>query len=236
MGRCDICGSEGAYFVCSRCGRTVCHECFDYEKGKCIICSEKRSILNVLNSNPSIFLNKTVMLGVALILAGILLMTAASSLYTDDGESILIIFPFLVKMNGTATLILTVIYVAISILMVFLPWILISRRFRAAAERLARIEYRSITPHRVIRKASMIKDYILTLKMPGFKSEDISIKVFRNTLNVEACRDRKTAFTREYRLPEGYEAESITYNFEGGFLIIRLKIKEAGRGDLKRQV
>ena len=224
MGRCDICGSEGAYFVCSRCGRTVCHECFDYEKGLCIICSKKGSILKVLNSNPSIFLNKTVMLGVALILAGILLMTAASSLYTDDGESTLIIFPFLVKISGTAALILTVIYVAISILMVFLPWILISRRFRAV-ERLARIEYGSITPHRVIRKTGMIKDYILTLKMPGFKSEDISIKVFGSTLNVEACRDGKTVFTREYRLPEGYEAESIKYNFEGDFLIIRLKLK-----------
>ena len=162
------------------------------------------------------------MLGVALILAGILLMTAASSLYTDDGESTLIIFPFLMKMSGTATLILTVIYVAISILMVFLPWILISRRFRAAAERLA---YGSITPHRVIRRAGMIKDYILTLKMPGFKSENISIKVFGNTLSVEACRDGKAAFTREYRLPEGYETESIKYDFEGDFLIIRLKLK-----------
>ena len=30
MGRCNICGSEGSYFVCSRCGKTVCHECFDY--------------------------------------------------------------------------------------------------------------------------------------------------------------------------------------------------------------
>jgi len=114
--------------------------------------------------------------------------------------------------------------VAISILMVFLPWILISRRFRAV-ERLARIEYGSITPHRVIRKTGMIKDYILTLKMPGFKSEDISIKVFGSTLNVEACRDGKTVFTREYRLPEGYEAESIKYDFEGDFLIIRLKLK-----------
>ena len=223
MGRCDICGSEGAYFVCSRCGRTVCQECFDYEKGLCIICSKKGSILKVLNSNPSIFLNKTVMLGVALILAGILLITAASSLYAGGGEGTLIIFPFLVKISGTAALILTVIYVAISILMVFLPWILISRRFRAV-ERLARIEYGSITPHRVIRKTGMIKDYILTLKMPGFKSEDISIKVFGSTLNVEACRDGKTVFTREYRLPEGYEAESIKYDFEGDFLIIRLKL------------
>ena len=212
-------------FVYLRCGKTVCHECFDYEKGLCIICSDKGSILNVLNSNPSIFLNKTDMLGVALILAGILLITAASSLYTGDGESTLIIFPFLVKISGTATLILAVIYVAISILMVFLPWILISRRFRAAAERLARIEYGSITPHRVIRRAGVIKDYILTLKMPGFKSEDISIKVFGNTLNVEARRDEKTVFTRGYRLPEGYEAESIKYNFEGDFLIIKLKLK-----------
>ena len=126
-------------------------------------------------------------------------------------------------MSGTAALILTVIYVAISILMVFLPWILISRRFRAV-ERLARIEYGSITPHRVIRRTGMIKDYILTLKMPGFKSEDISIKVFGNTLNVEAYRDGKTVFTREYRLPKGYEAESIKYDFEGDFLIIRLKL------------
>ena len=60
--------------------------------------------------------------------------------------------------------------------------------------------------------------------MPGFKSEDISIKVFGNTLNVEAYRDGKTAFTREYRLPKGYEAESIKYDFEGDFLIIRLKL------------
>ena len=75
----------------------------------------------------------------------------------------------------------------------------------------------------------MIKNYILTLKIPGFKSEDISIEVFGSILNVEACRDEKTVFTREYRLPEGYEAESIKYNFEGDFLIIflitKLKLK-----------
>jgi len=84
--------------------------------------------------------------------------------------------------------------------------------------------YGSITPHRVIRRAGMIKDYILTLKMLGFKSEDISIKDLGNTLNVEAYRDGKTAFTREYRLPKGYEVESTKYNFEGDFLIIRLKL------------
>ena len=48
----------------------------------------------------------------------------------------------------------------------------------------------------------MIKNYILTLKIPGFKSEDISIEVFGSILNVEACRDEKTVFTREYRLPK----------------------------------
>ena len=111
MGRCSICGSEGAYFVCSRCGRLVCQECFDYEKGLCIICSEKGSALKALNLNPSILLNKTAMLGVAFILAGVLLITAASFLYAGGGEGTLIIFPFLVKISGTAALILSLIHI-----------------------------------------------------------------------------------------------------------------------------
>jgi len=45
----------------------------------------------------------------------------------------------------------------------------------------------------------------------------------------------KSAFTREHGLPEGYEAESIKYNFEGGSLTIRLKLKRRV-GDLKHQV
>jgi len=45
----------------------------------------------------------------------------------------------------------------------------------------------------------------------------------------------KSAFTREHGLPEGYEAESIKYNFEGGSLTIRLKLKR-WVGDLKHQV
>lgn len=35
---CDICGERRAAFICSRCGRKVCHNCFDASSWLCVKC------------------------------------------------------------------------------------------------------------------------------------------------------------------------------------------------------
>jgi len=40
LGLCEICGKRKAELVCPKCGRHVCRECFDEEKGVCLVCSE----------------------------------------------------------------------------------------------------------------------------------------------------------------------------------------------------
>jgi len=37
---CEICGRRSAEITCKKCGRHVCRECFDFERGVCLVCSE----------------------------------------------------------------------------------------------------------------------------------------------------------------------------------------------------
>ncbi|MGB9725562.1 MAG: hypothetical protein ACPLZ8_02775 [Fervidicoccaceae archaeon] len=37
---CEICGRRKAELSCPKCGRRVCRECFNEEKGICLVCSE----------------------------------------------------------------------------------------------------------------------------------------------------------------------------------------------------
>ncbi|MFQ6095829.1 MAG: Hsp20/alpha crystallin family protein, partial [Candidatus Bathyarchaeia archaeon] len=74
------------------------------------------------------------------------------------------------------------------------------------------------------RGRGRVEDYLVTLKMPGFKESDIEVQVFDDDLIVQAYKDGEV-FKRSYDLPTGFEPTGIKYKYEDEFLIIRVSLK-----------
>ncbi|HDJ04514.1 MAG TPA: Hsp20 family protein [Candidatus Bathyarchaeota archaeon] len=214
MSRCGICGGEGAFFICSRCNRLVCSECFDSKRGLCIRCLEEAG-----EASPFIGLRRsfgTASLGFALIVFGMILMVAASVISWSGGGGVIIIPPFFIgTVEGTAALTIILLIMAVTILMIFLPWILEPGRFVRVGERTLNLEGKTV-------KA---EDYIITLRMPGFREDDIEVQTFAESLTVRAYKDGRLAFSRSYSLPKGMIPEKVRYRCEDGFLVIRVTLR-----------
>ena len=77
----------------------------------------------------------------------------------------------------------------------------------------------------------------MTVELPGFGAEDLSIEVKENLLNIRALYkaeldeegkevERKTAFERSFVLPEEYKRDAIKADMKNGLLTLELPRKE----------
>jgi len=165
-------------------------------------------------------------LGVVLVFVGMILTMIASILSVPSGGGVIIVFPFLIgTVSETTALAIIVIFVIISLVIMFLPWILGPRRVLRAFERMVDLKSEDLQPKEVKeRVGGEIEDYLITLKMPGFKEEDIEVRVFNNDLIVQAFKDGET-FRKTYEMPRDFEPEGVKYNYDAGFLIIKVSLK-----------
>lgn len=232
MDRCEICGGLKAYFVCSRCGRDVCSGCFHPKSCLCSLCAntEKIGKPSALTTGDlfSAF-GRLFPLGIAFIFAGMILTVIASILSAPSGGGFVIIFPFFIgTVSETSALAMTVIFIIISLTIMFLPWILGPRRVLRAVERIANLK----TEDHQLEEAKKeergeIEDYLITLRMPGFKEDDIRVRILSNDLIVQAFKDGEV-FRKTYELPRDFEPRGVKYNYEADFLIIRVTFKPKG--------
>ena len=157
----------------------------------------------------------TASLGFALIVFGMILMAAASAI-SWSGGGVIIIPPFFIgTVEGTAALTIILLIMAVTILMIFLPWILEPGRFVRVGERTLNLEGKTV----------QAEDYIITLRMPGFREDDIEVQTFAESLTVRAYKDGRLAFSRSYSLPKGTVPEKVRYRCEDGFLVIRVTLR-----------
>jgi len=167
-------------------------------------------------------------LGVAFVFVGMVLMMIASILSapSEGGGGGVIIFPFFfVNLSGTIALAITVAFLILSLIMVFLPWILGPERFSKAAERMFGVEREDFQLREGKKTGGdEIEDYFITLKVPGFDEEDIEVRVFHNDLTVEATKNGEV-FRKTYQLPSSFEPKGIRYEYEAGFLVIRVSLR-----------
>lgn len=161
-----------------------------------------------------------------MVFVGMILTMIASILSVPSGGGVIIVFPFLIgTVSETTALAIIVIFVIISLVIMFLPWILGPRRVLRAFERMVDLKSEDLQPKEVKeRVGGEIEDYLITLKMPGFKEEDIEVRVFNNDLIVQAFKDGET-FRKTYEMPRDFEPEGVKYNYDAGFLIIKVSLK-----------
>jgi len=223
MSRCELCGGEGAYFVCSRCNLKVCSNCFNSKRSLCVRCSEDVGEISRLEGLLQPF-GGSMLLGVFLIVAGMLLMMVASVVSGFEGGAIIVPPFFIWTVEGTTALIIMILMMVAALLMVFLPWILEPGRAIRVAEKALDME----------GETGQAEDYIITLRMPGFREEDIEVQTFAESLTVRAYRGGELVFSRSYSLPRGTTPEKVRYHCEDGFLVIKVSLRRE-RGDGENQ-
>ena len=230
MGRCEICGGDDAYIICPRCKRLVCNNCFNSEAGVCILCLDREEIgRESLLGGRLPFPAGSTFIGMALIIFGMLLMMVASIL-SASGEGVIVIFPFIIgRVSGLTALIIMIAFMIISLAVFFLPWLLGPGRVLRVIERVAGLEKPELKPLKVGGRGSgEVEEYIITLRMPGFREEDIDVRVFGRELHVRAYKDGRLSFTRRYELPRGFEPYGVRYNYEDDFLIVKVALRYVG--------
>lgn len=154
------------------------------------------------------------MIGMLLVVFGFLLMSLA--VVPEDTEGVIVIFPFVIgNVSGWTAVVLSVAFLGLFIATSLLPWIMFSRRRPWDG-------YGSMWEPG--RREQEVMEYMITIDLPP---------EFRNTVYIEGqggvihLRSRADpAFHRRYTLPEGFEVDEYDHEYDGGYLLLKLKLKK----------
>jgi len=115
---CDICGERRAAFVCSRCGRKVCQNCFDASSWLCLYCLKE---LGKARQRPIEFPAGLLVLAVALFLIGALLIAVGAMM--SGPPAVWFWPPFFFVMTGSTAIafaiLALVLFVASALLIIY---------------------------------------------------------------------------------------------------------------------
>ncbi|RLI33518.1 hypothetical protein DRO56_01505 [Candidatus Bathyarchaeota archaeon] len=115
--KCEICGREGAEYICRVCNRVVCRRCYLPEEGLCLQCARRQRLLSGPLGNPFGLMK----VGMLLVFVGFFLIFLASILSLQSGGWTIILFPFIFTSGGGW---LVAIIMLIFFLLMILPWFL----------------------------------------------------------------------------------------------------------------
>ena len=209
---CEICGRLGADCLCMKCERVICEVCFHGFGELCVDCTPQRVVMTVSYGISSSGLR---MLGMLLIVFG--LMIASIALLPADAEGVVVIFPFVIgNVSGTAAAVLSVVFLGVFMATALLPWFLYSRR---------RGPWDGYGPFRwePRQNGAEMMEYMITIEVPAKLRNTVYIEDERGVVHVRS--DADPSFHRSYNLPEGFDLGDYSYEYDGGYLILKLKLE-----------
>jgi len=158
-------------------------------------------------------------LGIMFIVIGLLVMSTAVISGGVDGEGMFIIFPFVFgNVGGWTAIIVTLMFFALFLFSSLFPWYMIRRAGGLANER--KVIYGE-GPSQVVKHDVM--EYIITTELPGKLKKSIYIEADEESIHLKSTQDK--GFFKSYTLPQGFEVDEINYNYEGNYLLLKLKLK-----------
>ncbi|MGD0802495.1 MAG: Hsp20/alpha crystallin family protein [Candidatus Bathyarchaeia archaeon] len=210
---CWVCGGDGANTLCPRCGHRVCRDCFDEETQTCLECVEER-----VNSKAR---TKKVMLvgGLLMLIVG-LSATAAGIVASIPTEGVTVAFPFIF---GEVSPITAGAYSFIFFLTVaaasLLPWYIHTRAKPTSSnnEEVTIIEGNLLGGEHFERV-----EYVITAEMPKRLEKTILVETNGASIHLHSTSDKE--FRRSYPIPEGHELEGLDYDYDEGYLVLRLHL------------
>lgn len=103
--------------------------------------------------------------------------------------------------------------------MSLLPWFIFSRRVHVDVFNPEAGEYRS--------HESEVMEYMITIALPRRLRKTIYIEGEGNTIYLRSRADK--SFHKVYTLPAGFEVDDCSYEYEGKYLLLKLKLKRSVR-------
>ncbi len=209
--RCDVCGSGGADIVCPRCRHIVCKDCYDEETRVCIDCADE-----IVQARAG---RKRALLVAGVVLLVIGFSTVAAGLVAGlQVGSVSIIFPFL--MGGVSPLVAglySLLFFAGVGCASLLPWYLHTRSeapFNGG-------EY-ALTEERNEGEGFEHVEYMITTELERRLNKTITVEPRDASVILHSTAD--PGFRRSYPIPDGCDIEGLDYDYDGGYLVLRLHL------------
>jgi hypothetical protein len=219
LGVCSICGGPNADCLCVDCGRLVCERCFS-EGDLCVECARRGGINISAPRRPSsqgVSSSGLRMAGMLLIIFG--LMVTSMAMMPEEGEGVIVLFPFVFGgVSGGMAVLLSFIFLGVFIATSLLPWYMLHRRQRewsgyGAAEW-------DVSP-----RESEAMEYMITIEVPPELRKTVYIEGASGEVRLGSTIDG--SFSRRYDLPPGFDVDEYNYEYEGDYLVLRLRLKRA---------
>jgi hypothetical protein len=210
---CWVCGSEEAHILCPKCGNIICGDCYDEATHRCLECVEED-----VSSKARI---KKVMLGAGLLMIIVGLSTAAAGLVSGvPFEGVTVIFPFLV---GEVSPWVAGIYSFLFFLTVasssLLPWYLHLRSKPTYTEN----EDPTVIEGNLSGGENFEHvEYVITAELPKKLEKTILVESNGALIHLYSTADKN--FNRSYSIPDGHDLESLDYDYDEGYLVLRLRL------------
>jgi hypothetical protein len=154
------------------------------------------------------------MFGMLLIVFGLLITSLA--FVAEGTEGVVVIFPFVFgNIGGWSAVALSIAFLAIFVLTSLLPWILVTRRSGSSFGS-GSIGW-DLGP-----RESEVMEYMITIEVPSRLRSTIYVEGGDGTVLLRSSADE--SFHRSYRLPEGFEVDEYDHEYEGDYLLLKLKL------------
>ncbi len=210
---CWVCNSEGADVLCPKCGHIVCRDCYDEESKRCLECVEED-----VNTNAR---RKNVMLVGGLLMIIIGLSAAAAGIVTGiPVERVTIVFPFIA---GEASPIVAGLYSFLFFMTIalasLLPWYIhISNKSTHTHNEDITIMEGNLSGGENFEHI----EYVITAELPKRLEKTILVESNGTCIHLHSTLDKE--FKRNYNIPDGHDFEGLDYDYEEGYLVLRLHL------------
>lgn len=147
------------------------------------------------------------------------LMVTSIAMMPEDAEGGFVLFPFVFgEISSGMAVLLSFVFLGVFVASSLLPWYLFNRRRREWSG------FRTVE-WEVRPRESEAMEYMITLEVPPELKRTVFIEGVGDEVRLESSVDG--SFSRRYDLPQGFEVDEYNYEYEGDYLVLRLKLKRA---------
>ena len=213
--RCSVCGRDDADILCSKCGRFVCEDCYNEQEDACVRCSP------VAKRSMPVSRIRMLPMGLAMMLIG--LSIAASGLVAGAAgdEGVMVVFPFITgNVSGWVAGLYSFLFFAVVVSASILPWYIHTR---------VEVAYDGDDDLITLQESKMpggegyeSVEYMITTELPKRLQKTVTIESDEETIYLKSSAD--AGFNRSYPIPEGFDLEGIDYDYEEGYLVLKLRL------------
>jgi hypothetical protein len=210
---CWVCNSEGANILCPKCGHIICRDCYDEEKRKCLECVED-------DVNAKAWRKRAMLMGgLTMIIVG-LSTVAAGIVMGIPVKGVTVVFPFIV---GEASPTLAGLYSFLFFMTIasasMLPWYIHTREKPTYT---GNENFTVMEGNLSDGENFEHVEYVITAELPKRMVKTILVESIGASIHLHSTLDKE--FKRNYTIPDGHDLKGLDYDYEEGYLVLRLHL------------